>query len=287
MKMRFTHSVWTKPMQGKRWNIDGQLANNLWLFALSVAYVKKFGHEIVLHTDTLGKELYGWLPYNEIHLTLDNHNVHERFWASGKILAQEAEPLHAIHIDGDVFLKKPEVYEIIADKKADLIVQMIEGDSTPSCLGSCYAENLNLVLSGLNLSVPEEFDINLNSAHNCGLVKFNNADLKKRYIDGYKQMLEICSKDPVFTKRITADNNLCPDIIIEQWWLKSVADYYGYKTKTILSNWGCDIHNYAKKIGFTHVIGHQKYSQIHLVKERLLEISPNLYKKVEQVIEKL
>jgi len=285
-KLRFVHSVWTKPMLGKRWNIDGQLEANIWLFALSVAFVKKFGHEIVLHTDSLGKQLYGHLPYDEIHLTLDNHNAHPRFWASGKILAQEAEPTHSIHIDGDVFLRRQEVYDILKNKTADLIVQNIEGDSTPSSLGSCYAENLNLVLSGLNLSVPEEFNINLNSAYNCGLVKFNNAAFKKRYIDGYKRMLEICNAEQSFIKRVTVDNNLCPDIVLEQLWLKSVADFYGYKAKTLLPNCG-NFQSEAVRIGYTHVIGSEKYSTIPEVKRILAEISPDLYEKVEQIIEKL
>jgi len=50
------------------------------LFALSVAYVKSFGYTIVLHTDTLGSEVYGQLPYDEVHLTLNQlDSVHERF----------------------------------------------------------------------------------------------------------------------------------------------------------------------------------------------------------------
>jgi len=286
-KLRIVHSVWTKPMLGKRWNIDGQLANNLWLFALSVANIKKFGHKAILHTDKLGKELYGWLPYDEIHLTLENHNAHPRFWASGKILAQAAEPLHSIHIDGDVFLQKQEVWDLIADEKSDLIVQMIERDNTVFYGDSCYGINLNLVLSALNLNVPKEFNINQNSAYNCGLMKFNNADLKKRYIDGYKQMLEICSAEQSFIKRVTVDNNLCPDLAIEQWWLKSVADYYGYKTKTVLPEWSEDFQREADRIGYCHVVGAEKYSQIHLVKDGLMRISPELHGKVEQIIEKL
>jgi len=286
-KLRIAHSVWTKPMLGRRWNIDGQLANNLWLFANSVANVKKFGHEIVLHTDKLGKELYGWLPYDEIHLTLDNHNVHERFWASGKILAQEAEPLHSVHIDGDVFLQKQEVWDLIADQKSDLIVQMIERDNTVASANSCYGINLNLVLSALNLNVPEGFNRYQNSALNCGLVKFNNQKLKDRYIAGYKKMLEICSNEPHFIKRIAGDNNLCPDLVMEQWWLKSVACYYGYKVKTVLPEWDENFQSESKRIGYCHVVGAEKYEKISLVKDGLWRINPELYKKVEKIIEKL
>jgi len=276
-KVRLCHSIWTKPMKGLRWDIADQLKQNIWLFALSVAYAKKMNAEIVLHTDELGKEIFGFLPYDEIHLTLEGLNVHERFWAAGKIFAQEAEPLGSVHIDGDVFLKKPEVYKLIKDNSADLIVQMVEGDSTPSCLGSCYEENLNLVLSALNRNVPVEFDRNQDSAFNCGLVRFNNPELKRRYIEGYKEMLEFCSREQSFIKRLIANTYQCPDIIMEQWWLKSVADYYDYKVKTVLPGWGGDNHGEAKKIGFTHVIGKDKYAQIPIVKNSLLMINPDLY----------
>jgi len=284
-KIRFCHSVWTKPMTGSRWYIEDQLKNNLWLFALSVAYVKKFGHEIVLHTDGLGKEIYGRLPYDEIHLTLDNLNAHERFWAAGKILAQEAEPIGSIHIDGDVFLKKRAVYDIIRDRDADVIVQMLEGGFSIPYPGSCYGDNLNLVLSALNKNIPPEFDRRQDSAYNCGLVKFNNPEPKNRYIKGYKEMINNCCGDQSFVKRLIADNNMCPDLIMEQWWLKSVTDHYGYKVKTVLS--GHDINEAAVKIGYTHVIGTAKYGLISVVKERLLEIAPDLFTKVERGISKL
>ncbi|MCL1942240.1 MAG: hypothetical protein FWF54_01630 [Candidatus Azobacteroides sp.] len=281
-KTRFCHSVWTKPMSGLRWYIEDQLKNNLWLFALSVAYVKKSGHKIVLHTDSFGKEIYGQLPYDEIYLTLDHLDVHERFWAAGKIYAQEAEPIGSVHIDGDVFLKKQAVYDIIGDRDVDLIVQMIEGNDTPSSLGSCYEDNMRLILPALNKNIPPEFNILQNTAYNCGLIKFNNPELKKRYIEGYKTMIALCSKNQSFVKRLIADNNLCPDIVMEQWWLKSVVEYYGYKIKTVLPE-----REKAETIGYTHLIGKNKYDLIPVVKERLSEISPDLYVRVDKIISRL
>jgi hypothetical protein len=283
-KIRLCHSVWTKPMKGFRWNVADQLKQNLWLFALSVAYAKKMGAQIVLHTDQCGKEIYGFLPYDEIYLTLDTLDVHERFWAAGKIYAQEAEPLGSIHIDGDVFLKKRKVYDIISDTKADLIVQMTEGDNTPSCLGHTYGDNLNCLLSALGKNLPVEFNKFQNTAYNCGLVKFNNPELKKRYINGYKQMVRDASNAPSFVKQLTVDNDICPDLIIEQWWLKSVTDFYNYRVKSVLPEWGADIQKEANRIGYTHVIGKYKYELISTVKERLLEVAPELYKQVEKVI---
>jgi hypothetical protein len=76
---------------------------------------------------------------------------------------------------------------------------------------------------------------------------------------------------------LAADNNLCPDLMLEQWWLKSVAGYYGYKTKTVLSGRGSEPYETAGAVGFEHPLGKQKYDLISVVKNRLLMIDPDLY----------
>jgi hypothetical protein len=107
MNLRLCHSYWTAPSERQRWGIENQIVSNVCLAAVSVAFAKKIGATIALHTDLNGKEFLGWLPYNELHLSLEQHNFHSAFWASGKILAQEREPLGSIHIDLDVFIKRP------------------------------------------------------------------------------------------------------------------------------------------------------------------------------------
>jgi len=288
--MRFIHSVWTKPMKGDRWGIKDQLKNNLWLFALSIAYIKKQGHEIVLHTDKLGKEIYGQLPYDKVFLTLNKleNSAHEIFWAAGKLLALKAEPIESIHIDGDVFLKKPKVFDLINNSRADLIAQMIEGCI---CINYSYKDSLDIVTLSLGKKTPVELNVNQNSAINCGLVKFNNPEFKKRYIDGYEKMLKICNNEH-FVKRKSKHIHACPDLILEQWWLKSVLEYYNYSLQTILPDMDTErsfdkISNTANEIGYTHVVGSDKYYQIGIVKERLSEVAPELYKKVNKIISKL
>jgi len=285
--MRIAHSVWTKPMVGNRWNLGNVLKSNIWLFSLSVAYAKRLGLEIVLHTDTQGKDIFNFLPYDKVFLTLDKINhIHERFWAAGKIFAQEAEPLGSVHIDGDVFLKKSNVVKMLREKGYDLFVQMIEGDESQSCLGSCYAENLDFVRRGLGNNKPVELNYNMEAALNCGLVAFHNAELKKKYIEGYKKMLETCSSSQSFVKRLIADPNICPDLIMEQWFLFSVASFYGAKIKTIIPNWGFNT-DYLNDIGFTHLIGKKKYGVIPEVKKWLNIISPVIYGNAENQIKKL
>ena len=108
--MRFVHSYWSKPMKEKRWGYEPEelQRGDLLTFALSVLYIKKLGHTIVLYTDDDGKKLLGELPYDEIYTTLNDipEDIPPMMWAYGKFFAMKNEPLGAIHIDGDVFIKK-------------------------------------------------------------------------------------------------------------------------------------------------------------------------------------
>lgn len=117
--MRLCHSFSTRPLGVEAYNTAAlrRLIGNVWYFALSVAYAKRSGAYIVLHTDSFGKAMLGHLPYDEIHLTLDDMpaDISPRFWAAGKIFAQEAEPIGSLHIDGDVFIKRA---DLLADTGA-------------------------------------------------------------------------------------------------------------------------------------------------------------------------
>jgi hypothetical protein len=99
----------------------------------------------ILHTDSLGKELLGFLPYDEIHLTLNvlnDLNIHERVWAAGKIWAQEAEPIGSLHIDGDVFIKTEKLRDLIFNSKKDLVTQNIEYSKDSDYFEKQYSKSI-------------------------------------------------------------------------------------------------------------------------------------------------
>jgi hypothetical protein len=136
--MRFFHSYWSKPARS-RWNIKNQTIANLWLFALSVVYLKLNRRQIVLHTDTPGERLLSCLPYDNIYRSLDAlQETHPDFWCAGKMIAYEYEPLGNIHIDGDVLLKSEAALKRLDLTDADCVVQNIE-----SC-GDYYSDAYTL-----------------------------------------------------------------------------------------------------------------------------------------------
>ena len=102
--LRIFHTLWTKPLKEERTPVT------LLCYAISFHYAKQMGAEVVLHTDSLGAEMLSFLPYDEVYIDLDDipDNI-TRFWAYGKLYATKQEPLGSVHIDGDVFLRDPQL----------------------------------------------------------------------------------------------------------------------------------------------------------------------------------
>lgn len=280
--MRLFHSLWTKPALDKRWDQSGQLEANIWLYTLSVIFAKKQGLEIVLHTDTLGKQLLSHLPYNAIYTTLDkiSSNIPTMIWAYGKFMALKEEPLGSIHIDGDVMLTTKECVEALKGNY-DLIVQNKEG---------VYPHVLEKV-SPYGFT-PRGF-FSTNYAYNCGVVGFNNAKLKQQYLDFYFKETSLVVKNSILRKKMSEDKYLCVDLPLEQWSLSVLADKK-YKVKCVLNgqvdyDWwrpGSKIRKNAENMGYLHLIGKDKYKAIDKVKFYILALDKDLYYKTKEIIEK-
>lgn len=276
--MRICHSIWSKPLIKTSWDNENYIQDNLWMFGLSVAYIKKLGFEIVLHTDKIGKDIFGILPYDEIYLTLENNDSYSRFWASGKILAQEAEPLGSIHIDGDVFLKSEYFKDYLNFKEYDIICQNTE---TPHTI-EVYATIYNEIIKSIDL-LPTYFNGGCLSAINCGLIGFNNQKLKDEYIVGYKYMLKKLSENDNFITQIYKNELLTTDLILEQYWLGMLIDNYKFNKKTIFPDTSI-IAERSLEIGYTHLLGYNKHRHINNIKKRLFEVDVEIYNKIQMKI---
>jgi hypothetical protein len=275
MGLRLCHSFWTRPFAeggkdgGQDVPVRRRLASNVWLYALSAVFARLSGAEIVLHTDTAGKNLLGFIPYNRVYLTLDSHDYDPRFWASGKITAQEAEPPGSIHIDGDVFIKSKNTVDTGRFAGSDLIVQSVE-----SAGGSLYGAAIDGARDVLKTRDPglfAIFDPGRWAAYNCGVVGFNNQRLKDDYTAGYKRLYELLRNDGPY------QNVPCPDLALEQAWLHRIAARHDSNVYCLI---GPDNNSGdAKRIRFTHLIGQAKYDAgvIARVGETLNRLAPDIY----------
>ena len=269
---KFIHSYWTAPALDRRWSVNGviQTITNMWYFATSVAYLKKLGQKIVLHTDTLGKTILDHIPYDEITLTLDDIPkwMHTMVWACGKMYAIEKEPLGSIHIDGDVFFKKPTAVNLVKNFIGDAMVQNLESKlhSAPA-----YTNAMGIMQ---HLPFPEGTTNRLNSAYNTGVLCFKNQEFKDKFLSTYFNMAERVSKDPKCVESLNKDKYCAPDIILEQQFIYELSKDK-YKVRTLLHN-GFE-KQFPQEIGYQHVIGSKKYLQLHHCKRVLKELDENLY----------
>lgn len=271
--VRLVHSYWSRPLSISCYGLGfNRLGGTIWYFALSVAYAKQIGAQIVLHTDTLGKALLGYLPYDEIHLTLDEipPHIHPRFWAAGKFYALEREPLGAVHIDGDVFLKRASILDLMTG--CDVVVQHKESaqwyDTEKTFYQTIPSEELRAF--GIKLDFLGGF--------NTGVFGINHAEYRRRFLEGYFGTVDYVSRR--FYTELTESTYNTPDLITEQQWSRQLAQEMNLNVRCLLSSEET-IHEEARKLGYQHVITSAKYRVINRVKDTLKNVNPDIYAKTE------
>ena len=269
--MRFIHTFYSKPLFENKFNkFETALKFVLTNYTLSAQYVKKFGHNIILYTDTKGKELLSFIPYDDIIVLKDiEHNKH--FAAQFKFKALEHYQYGDVLIDGDCFLRKEEAFKKVADDKYDVIYSFFEpyrytlqGDMPK------YYTKLFSVLRKYKFESPYKLPKVWKDMGwmNTSLMKFNNLSLLHEYINQYNKHKELL-KNANF-------EDTWPDIIIEQYFLTllckdkralaMVEDFYYDKNDN----------QKALDLGFTH-LGKAKVSQQQWVSDTLFKENPILW----------
>ena len=265
-------------MQGRfEQPVNKQLISTLLFTSIGVAAAKKLGIEIVLHTDEYGVRLFECIPYNNMYLTLEGHDINRQFWASGKMLALAKEPLGSCHLDLDAWIKFTICRDIILGSNADLIIQSLEESR------DTYERIKEFVFTNINTPVFVDLKrANNFKAYNCGLVKINNQMLKNKWINAYWKIIEqLNSKKPPGLE----DKYCVPDLVSEQWLVFQLCEQNNFKVELLCDGWYSQ--ERAKKIGYTHLISEQKYNIDDELKRVLLKLDESLFHKVMKKIDDL
>lgn len=270
-------------MKEKRWGYEPEelQRGDLLTFALSVLYIKKLGHTIVLYTDDDGKKLLGELPYDEIYTTLNDipEDIPPMMWAYGKFFAMKNEPLGAIHIDGDVFIKKQECLDKITSGNYDILLQNIECEPDTKEGVRIYSWSWDRLK---NIKFTDEFDwLHGYFGYNVGIIRIQNQELKDKYFNFYFNNVDYIKSQKNAIEQLNTDTIACPDVILEQQALYELINRDGYNVKLLLSNTKdfSVTQLDARLMGFQHLIGKKKYSLVTRVKKVLSIIDPELYEK--------
>ena len=252
-------SFWSAPFSD-----DIQMLRNMAL--LSVMYCHRSGYKVKLYTDSGGIEILSDIPYDAVDLELNKigDNVPENMLACGKFFAlrkeldlyrsrDEHNPL--VHVDIDVFLKKPCIDDIYNDRTIDLIVQ----GSEPFEYFEDYAKVIrNMYLLGY----PKGCKLSWRQTFNVGVIGFNNIELLERYINNYFDALDIYTKNKVHqfcndTNISIKDRTMIFDFVLEQQTIAYMS--FGMQIKELLPIF--DTLEVADAIGYQHLQGNLKWSK--------------------------
>lgn len=255
---------------------DDSLFLHLTYFILSCIYAKESGFEIVAHCDERSREILKLAPYDEIITDLEGvmPPSNKCIYAWGKFEAMKNEPLGAIHIDGDVFLKSKGLQKVLDFTEYDCIVQSLEHKKTYTGTSE-YIWNQNSALFN-TCEYPKWAKRECNSMYNCGVVGFNNQELKDEYFKTYKIMLDR------YNETGFCISNSTPDIIIEQQFLKDLVDYRNYKVKFVLPYCDCfdALCTEANHAHYQHVIGNAKRPNLERTLLIIKKHNPVIYQKL-------
>lgn len=275
-KPKLIHSFWTRPLQNNMYGVDRlkHLIGDIWIYALSVEYAHREGFEIDLYTDTLGSLLMSQIPYDSVYKTLDNIplDVNPRFWAAGKVWALEASDNNSIHIDGDVFIKKANLLEILPN--SEYLIQSIE--DCPNLLErECNKISPKFYTFCQNHGINMDFGY----SYNAGVIGIFNPELKQEYIEKYKKCVIEASR--LFSEQL--NNPYCtPDLFVEQLLLTTL--FQNKQGQLVIPE-----NQTGSLNGFQHLITSHKYSDKiqNKVKETLKKYFPETYNNILKICQKI
>ena len=261
-KNRVAHVLWSRPakldFKESRWNIGNQFELSLPLTVLSLALLKEMNQDVVLYTDNDGAKLLQGLDYDKVYNVLDNINIHNDFWAAGKIIALDNEPLDSILIDTDLFLYDGR----ILDKANSLKVCGSHREKTDR-----YIEMLKYGMDKMSWLRGD-----CQESTNVGILKIEDMRLKKIFIQAYWQGLQIFSNKNVLSEfKKQGHGAYCIDLLIEQFNFHKMC-----KPEILI-----DLPEEQKDTqGIVHLISFEKYMKIPVVLDILKSRYPEYYKKV-------
>jgi len=292
--IKYIHSLWSTPSTIN--NFDNKydikyLTKNFYSYLFSVLLIKKLGYKIELYCDKDAYDIYSLIPYDNIHLVdFDNDGVDSKFWIYGKIKTHTLINEPYIHIDGDVFMFRDIIGNKLDNGEYSAVVQSVEDSFTiGDSFNNMYSASLNPYVKYTRHGIDwDKYDL---TAYNCGVIGFNDMNLKNMYADKVKNILCDISKDIDFNENRKKYDGMF--LIAEQSLLYYILQENNIKPLEILKyedmindvNWSM---NLGAKMGYTHMWSYSKYRDdvIQQIKIKINNFFPEYYK-VIQIFEKI
>lgn len=282
--MKFVHTFWSKPFLNNKFNDKNTLLEVILSdYAYSVACIKHFGHTIRLFTDSYGKKLLGYIPYDDIVVMNDLDDENINFAAQIKFKALEQMSIDEYLIDGDLFLRGPLVYSHINSMNSDCIYSFFEPEefTKRSKSHTKYFIDLKEIVAKHNDEFEDIYKIQENVTFdwtNTSFLKFNNEELKRIYVAQYWKNKKLVEKEQY--------GEIWPDIWLEQKNLTLLLKNSDYTNSPVIYGYPSGAAEmYAQLLGFVH-LGADKVGCKDLIFEWLKNLDLGLCQKTIQQIEK-
>lgn len=240
--MNFVHAFWSAPLLNCKFNnFEEQLKITITDYLTSFATIKRNGYDVELYTDEIGAQFLSIINYDKVHIIENTITNNYNFAASFKFCALQQMPLDDILVDGDAFFTKGKVYGIIEGCKSDFLCSLYEPQEYVVKSTAEAFEKAQAIDFGDGFNVPDIKDIC--GFYNTSVMKFNNQELKDKYIEMYIKNVKLCENIDW--------GKTWPDIVLEQWHMTKLLKNYTVSTLTPGVN--NDSNEYSIKIGFTHL----------------------------------
>lgn len=272
--MKFIHTFWSKPLLNNKFNnLETLLPVTLTQYAYSVDCIHRLEEKIVLFADERGAVLLSHIPYDDVIIipNLENESMH--FAAQLKFYALQHSDLDDVLIDGDLFLLKKEVLDIIKESTADVLCSFVEPSSFTAKTWKLVDSYSTLVKQMSICSYTHPYELPKNTDDllwvNTSLLRITDPELREEYIRQYfhhKEMLQSINFD------------FWPDIILEQRFLTLLVMDMGKTLSPLVPGFKVNpnYNDYAVEIGFAH-LGEGKVQAYPRFSKDFMNLNPELY----------
>jgi hypothetical protein len=188
--MKALYTFWSKPIKENIARCKNE-KNFIMMFVYSMLWSSKWFDKVEMNTDDYGFNIFKYFESDKIKIK-NTLNIFEDldsylFWAYPKIYSLSLQNESFIHIDGDIF-----IFRKLKDQlfRGDFGFQNLEKTYYQRTYGKLirfYDEN--------SKDKPLEWDSNLNSAINCGLMYFKDPNVAKIFHENVKKYFIDINKD--------------------------------------------------------------------------------------------
>ncbi len=267
------YSLNTHPISNNRWNMGNKFKETIYMTALSVLYGCRVFDRVELYIDPIGYEYLNELPCQVTQVHFDDD---QEIWMKSKIYAIKDQTEPFVHLDTDIFLRKPNLFEF--DKV--LVERKDNGYHNYRDLISFFDPYC------------QHFDFwnpTIKYAWSCGVLGFKDLQLRDDFVTAFEVMEHILATHQEAYAEFKqgchhGGGYLEPSLVLEQYNLTSLLTEKHVEPRLLIQGENhYEQSKYANEIGYVHLLGASKYHAKNLekIKELLQKEFCDYYTRIQ------